>query len=159
MESKDTNKVVIVGLLSENNVEQRSKDGRNYVTGNFKIKTDDTNEVAVNVFAFEDTKKGTKNPAYTQIMSVCDKGISLAACGGDTTKATKHPVNRINISRGVTDTPFKINLTSFSNDAPAITGIAKKKVNLAAIFLFKPTSSPPIIVAPLLLVPGIKASN
>ena len=85
MESKDTNKVVIVGLLSENNVEQRSKDGRNYVTGNFKIKTDDTNEVAVNVFAFEDTKKGTKNPAYTQIMSVCDKGIPPCTAGLFTT--------------------------------------------------------------------------
>ena len=38
MDYKDNNKVNIVGLLSENNVEQRSKDGRNYVTGNFKIR-------------------------------------------------------------------------------------------------------------------------
>ncbi len=30
-----------------------------------------------------------KNPAYTQIMNVCDKGVNLAACGGDITKATK----------------------------------------------------------------------
>lgn len=88
MNYKDNNKINIVGLLSENNVEQRSKDGRNYVTGNIKIRVGD-NDIPVNVFAFEDTKAGTKNPAYTQIMSVCDKGVSLAACGGDVTKATK----------------------------------------------------------------------
>lgn len=88
MNYKDNNKVNIVGLLSENNVEQREKDGRKYVTGNIKIRVGDT-DVPVNVFAFEDTKAGTKNPAYTQIMSVYDKGISLAACGGDVTKATK----------------------------------------------------------------------
>ena len=112
MESKDTNKVVIVGLLSENNVEQRSKDGRNYVTGNFKIKTDDTNEVAVNVFAFEDTKKGTKNPAYTQIMSVCDKGISLAACGGDTTKATKLRASGCRFEENMFVSRFNSNIVS-----------------------------------------------
>ena len=93
MNYKDNNKVNIVGLLSENNVEQREKDGRKYVTGNFKIQVTPENIVPINVFAFENTKAGTKNPAYTQIMSVCDKGISLAACGGDVTKASKVRAN------------------------------------------------------------------
>ena len=88
MNYKDNNKVNIVGLLSENNVEQREKDGRKYVTGNIKIRVGDS-DIPVNVFAFDKTKAGTANPAYTQIMNVCDKGVSLAACGGDTTKATK----------------------------------------------------------------------
>ena len=88
MNYKDNNKVNIVGLLSENNVEQREKDGRKYVTGNIKIRVGD-NDIPVNVFAFDKTKAGTANPAYTQIMNVCDKGVSLAACGGDITKATK----------------------------------------------------------------------
>jgi len=89
MDYKDNNKINIVGLLSENNVEQREKDGRKYVTGNIKVRVAPENDVTINVFAFENTKKGTKNPAYTQIMSVCEKGISLTAAGGDTTKATK----------------------------------------------------------------------
>ena len=93
MNYKDNNKVNIVGFLSENNVEQREKDGRKYVTGNFKIQVAPENIVPINVFAFENTKAGTKNPAYTQIMSVCDKGISLAACGGDVTKASKIRAN------------------------------------------------------------------
>ena len=81
MNYKDNNKVNIVVLLSENNVEQREKDGRKYVIGNIKIRVGD-NDIPVNVFAFENTKAGTKNPAYTQIMNVCDKGVSLAICGG-----------------------------------------------------------------------------
>ena len=88
MNYKDNNKVNIVVLLSENNVEQREKDGRKYVIGNIKIRVGD-NDIPVNVFAFENTKAGTKNPAYTQIMNVCDKGVSLATCGGDITKVTK----------------------------------------------------------------------
>lgn len=89
MDYKDNNKINIVGLLSENNVEQRELNGRKYVTGNIKIQVTPESVIPINVFAFENTKTGTKNPAYTQVMSVCDKGVSLAACGGDTTKATK----------------------------------------------------------------------
>ena len=81
--------VTITGILNEINVEEREKDGRKYVTGNIKIQTDDNNVVPVNVFAFENTKKGTINPAYTQIKSVCDKGISMVVTNGDTSKATK----------------------------------------------------------------------
>ena len=88
MNYKDNNKINIVGLLSENNIEQREKDGRKYVTGNIKIRVGES-DIPVYVFAFDKTKAGTTNPAYTQIMSVCDKGVSLAACGGDITKATK----------------------------------------------------------------------
>jgi len=88
MNYKDNNKVNIVGLLSENNVEQREKDGRKYVTGNIKIRVGES-DISIYVFAFDKTKAGTANPAYTQIINVCDKGVSLAACGGDITKATK----------------------------------------------------------------------
>ena len=58
-----------------------------------------------------------------------------------------------------TNPTFKIYFNNFNNDAPTITGIAKKNVNLAATFLSNPKISPPIIVEPLLLVPGIKDSN
>ena len=61
MNYKDNNKVNNVCLLSENNLEQREKDGRKYVSGNIKIRVGD-NDIPVNVFAFENTKTGTKNP-------------------------------------------------------------------------------------------------
>jgi len=89
MDYKDNNNISIVGVLNEINVEQREKDGRKYVTGNIKIQTGEGNVVPVNVFSFEKTKKNTVNPSYTQIMSVCDKGISMVAVNGDAAKATK----------------------------------------------------------------------
>ena len=112
MNYKDNNKVNIVGLLSENNVEQREKDGRKYVTGNFKIQVTPDNIVPINVFAFENTKAGTKNPAYTQIMSVCDKGISLAACGGDVTKASKVRANTCRFEENMFASRFNGNIIS-----------------------------------------------
>ena len=112
MNYKDNNKVNIVGLLSENNVEQREKDGRKYVTGNIKIQIAPENVIPINVFAFENTKAGIKNPAYTQIMSVCDKGISLAACGGDVTKATKVRANTCRFEENMFASRFNGNIIS-----------------------------------------------
>ena len=89
MDYKDSNTVNIVGLINEIDVEEREKDGRKYLSGNIKIQTEDGNIVPVNVFSFEKTKKNTINPSYTQIKSVCDKGVSMAAVNGDTSKATK----------------------------------------------------------------------
>ena len=43
----------------------------------------------------------------------------------------------------------------FNKDAPNITGIDKKNVKLAITLRSKPIAKPPIIVEPLLLVPGI----
>ena len=111
MDYKDNNKVNIVGLLSENNVEQREKDGRKYVTGNIKIRVNES-DIPVNVFAFENTKAGTKNPAYTQIMNVCDKGVSLAACGGDTTKATKIRAGSCRLEENMFASRFNGNIIS-----------------------------------------------
>lgn len=118
MDYKDNNKVNIVGLLSENNVEQRSKDGRNYVTGNIKIQVAPDNIATINVFAFEDTKKGTKNPAYTQIMNVCDKGVSLVACDGDITKATKIRAGSCRLEENMFASRFNSSIVS----TPRITG-------------------------------------
>lgn len=112
MNYKDNNKVNIVGLLSENNVEQREKDGRKYVTGNIKIQITPENIIPINVFAFENTKAGTKNPAYTQIMSVCDKGISLAATGGDISKATKIRANTCRFEENMFASRFNGNIVS-----------------------------------------------
>ena len=112
MNYKDNNKVNIVGLLSENNIEQREKDGRKYVTGNVKIQVAPDNVIPINVFSFENTKAGTKNPSYTQIMSLYDKGISLAACGGDITKATKVRANTCRFEENMFASRFNGNVVS-----------------------------------------------
>lgn len=118
MNYKDNNRVNIVGILSENNIEQREKNGRNYVTGNLKIQVDPDNIVTINVFSFEDTKAGTKNPAYAQIMSVCEKGISLAAIGGDVSKATKIKAGSCRFEENLFASRFNGNVVS----TPRVTG-------------------------------------
>ena len=73
---------------------------------------------------------------------------------------TIHPVAKIPSSIPLNTNPtFRIYLTNFKSEAPAITGIAKKNVNSAATLLSNPSKSPPIIVEPLLEVPGIKDNN
>ena len=74
--------------------------------------------------------------------------------------ATKQPIPSNNKSLVANVNPVsRTYLTSFNNDAPHITGIARKKVNDAATLLSSPNRSPPIIVDPLLLVPGINDSS
>jgi len=63
----------------------------------------------------------------------------------DTPNATAIPTKRIDHSDALNASP---NLASFSMLAPNITGIAKKKVNSAAVVLEIPSSSAPMIVAP-----------
>ena len=73
-----------------------------------------------------------------------------------TINATKHPTpNIISSPASNTNPTFNMYLSNFKSEAPTITGIAKKNVNSAATLLLSPAISPPIIVAPLLLVPGI----
>ena len=55
------------------------------------------------------------------------------------------PITKIINSAVVNKNP---NLTNFNNDAPNITGIAKKKVNSAATVLETPNNNAPTIVAP-----------
>jgi len=112
MDYKDNNTVNIVGVLNEINVEQREKDGRKYVTGNIKIQANDGNVIPVNVFSFEKTKKNTTNPSYTQIMNVCDRGISMAACGGDSSKATKVRASGCRLEENMWVSRFTNNVTS-----------------------------------------------
>ena len=74
--------------------------------------------------------------------------------------ATKHPTPSNNKSLATNVKPVsRTYFTSFNSDAPAITGIARKNVNDAATLLSSPSIRPPIIVDPLLLVPGISDSN
>ena len=74
--------------------------------------------------------------------------------------ATKQPTpNNISSAAWKTKPTSSMYFNSFNSDAPTITGIAKKNVNSAATLLSSPKIKPPIIVEPLLLVPGIKDNN
>ena len=74
----------------------------------------------------------------------------------DIINAVTIPTKSIISSRFVKANP---NFKSFSKLAPNITGIARKKVNSAAISLDVPRITAPKIVAPDLDVPGIKEST
>lgn len=74
----------------------------------------------------------------------------------ETTKATIIPVKSIIISEPVKTNP---NFSILSKLAPNITGMARKNVNSAAMNLEVPSSIAPIIVAPDLEVPGIRAKT
>ncbi len=87
------NKVTVVGLLSENNVEIRQKDGRNYISGNFKVQVANDSIIQINVFSYELTKDGKVNPAYVSIKNLKEKGISLASVNGDASRASKIRMN------------------------------------------------------------------
>ena len=112
MDYKDNNKVTMSGFLNEINVEEREKDGRKYLTGNIKIQTANESVVPVNVFAFENTKKGTINPSYTQIKNVCDKGVSMVVTNGDTSKATKVRASNCRLEENMFVSRFNSNIVN-----------------------------------------------
>ena len=77
----------------------------------------------------------------------------------EVTNATTQPVASTSISPPPNTPPPAKNLTTFSPEAPAITGMAKKKVKRLATLRLMPSSRPPMMVAPLRLVPGTSAST
>ena len=78
----------------------------------------------------------------------------------ETRKAVNVPVISTIISVELRVTPSKTNaLNAFNAEAPAITGIAKKKENSAAAVLETPTVEAPRIVEPERDVPGISEST
>ena len=77
----------------------------------------------------------------------------------ETAKATSVPVKRITISVVLRVKPsIKNALNAFKAEAPAITGIARKKENSAAAVRETPESIPPSIVEPERDVPGMSES-
>ena len=77
----------------------------------------------------------------------------------ETTNATMQPTSSAPISPTVKTPPPARNLTSLRPDAPAMTGMARKKVNWDAQARLMPQSRPPMMVEPLRDVPGMSAST
>ena len=97
------NKVSIEGILSEVDIKTGSskKDGKPYVMGEIKVKVAQDingetkhNEIPINLFATQKTKKDTLNPAYEAIMNIKENYTSIAACGSE------DQATRIRIDRG-----------------------------------------------------------
>jgi hypothetical protein len=82
-----TNKVTIMGVLSELNIEEKqTSDGREYVQGVATIKVDQEiggktveNEIPVRMFSMRLKKDKTKNAIYDSIVKMKEDFISLAA--------------------------------------------------------------------------------
>ena len=88
MLQEKTNLIEVVGILSEVDLREGTKDGKDYIAGTITIKTtekigDQETEVEIpfNVYASKMTKKGVINPSYESIVGVRDGMTSIAACG------------------------------------------------------------------------------
>ena len=90
MLQEKTNLIEVVGLLSEVNLEEKSKDGKDYLTGKITVKThekidgiDTDIEIPFQVYASKLTKAGKDNPAYQSLMGVKNNMVSIAAAGDE----------------------------------------------------------------------------
>ena len=90
------NQSYIEGILSEVSIKTDvgKTSGKEYIIGEIKVRVDKEvdgeivpNEVPVFVMAMKLTKKGTTNPSYESILKVKNEFTSLAAAGGDESKA------------------------------------------------------------------------
>lgn len=119
------NQVFIGGLLDEIDLEERNKDGRDYISGKVTFLVRQTitgvpeeNYIPVSCFAYKMTSKGTENPFYKNLYELYRNGISIKARGSEleadyyemtngavrvnsfTDKKTNQLVNTVQISNG-----------------------------------------------------------
>jgi len=104
-------KAYIMGVLSEKNLEVKTEDGIQLITGSLTFKTSDVNFVKFNVYVKELTKEKKPNSNCTGIQTVMNEYHSIAEVGAE--EATKVKVNGdINLFRsqaGKDEVGFKSN--------------------------------------------------
>lgn len=90
MLEEKTNLVEVIGVLSEVDIKEGTKDGKDYLAGTIKVKSKiEINkqkvdvEIPFNVYANKLTKNNTTNPAWESIKAIRDDGVSIAACGNE----------------------------------------------------------------------------
>lgn len=88
MLQEKTNLIEVVGTLSEVDLREGTKNGKDYVAGTITIKTTEKIgeqevevEIPFNVYASKMTRKNTVNPSYESLIGVRDGMTSIAACG------------------------------------------------------------------------------
>ncbi len=75
------NVVNVEGILMENRLDQRDKDGKDYIAGDLLVKTAEDNIVAVNFFSFSVKRDGGQNQIYKSLSTVKDNYKSAAKFG------------------------------------------------------------------------------
>lgn len=84
-------KVEVVGIVSENKLEEVTVDGKTSIRGELVIQTDDINFVTFNVFVNAKKDDGTENKTYGGMKTVMNEYKSIAKVGRE--EATKVTVN------------------------------------------------------------------
>lgn len=87
-------KVEVVGIVSENTLEELVIDGKKLIKGQITIQTGDINFITFNVYVNQKKNDGTDNGTYPGIKTVMEEYQSIAKVGKD--NATKVYVNDIN---------------------------------------------------------------
>ena len=87
------------------------------------------------------------------------KSINSLMTARDTANATTEPMRRYPISAPVIVPTSMKNFNSLYALAPTMVGMARKKVNSAAVVLDTPSKSAPMMVMPEREVPGIAARS
>lgn len=83
--------VDVVGIVSENKLEEVTKDGKTSIRGDLVIQTDDINFVTFSVFVNETKDDGSENKTYAGIKTVMNEYKSVAKVGRE--NATKVTVS------------------------------------------------------------------
>ena len=71
-------KLEVVGILSENKLEEVTKDGKTCIKGDLVIQTGDINFITINVYVNELKEDGTENKTYAGIKTVMITGDHIA---------------------------------------------------------------------------------
>lgn len=129
MENKTTlkesfNKVVIVGIVKENNLELYVKDGKDAIKGNLVIKTGKIEEHTVKCFSYALTKTGADNPSYVSLSkAVGYTSIASLVASGMTEEEATSVATKVEIKGG------KIEINDYFNSG-------KKEVSTYPQFKF-----------------------
>lgn len=86
-------KVEVIGILSENKLEEVVKDGKKSIRGDIVIQTGDINFVTFSVFVSEKKNDGTDNPTYSGIKTVMEQYDSIAKVG-------KENASKVSVTNG-----------------------------------------------------------
>lgn len=75
------NKVVIEGVLKENNLEKaKDEQGKSIIKGDIVVQIAENEEVTVKFYTNEITKTGKENPSYKSLSTVVENYTSVADC-------------------------------------------------------------------------------
>lgn len=128
------NELTVEGVLHEKNLEIKTEDGKNMISGTISIKTSETNIVTLRVSQNEYTKAGKPNSVYAGLVTVKDEYKSVAEVGNelaDKVRVTKGQINPYHNKNTNADTVgFKTNFINRVKDESTFDPKAELDVEL-----------------------------